>query len=160
MEHGTVAAFLDFGKDVLEISGHKPKPVGIVMLLSFSCNDLCRCCCEQTGFYYYSTLIEQDLSRLPRWLSGKESACQCRSHRRCGFGPLVGKIPWRRKQQPTLGFLPGTFHGQRSLVGYSPWGVKESDRTDQLSMHARRICLGLEFCRVYRTERETRELKV
>jgi len=38
------------------------------------------------------------------WLSGKESACQCR---RCGFDPWVGKIPWRRKWQPTLVFLLG-----------------------------------------------------
>ena len=31
--------------------------------------------------------------------------------------------PWRREWQPTLVFLPGEFHGQRSLVGYSPWGI-------------------------------------
>ena len=41
----------------------------------------------------------------------------------------VGKIPWRRKWQPTPVFLPGESHGQRSLVGYSPWGHKESDTT-------------------------------
>ena len=37
---------------------------------------------------------------LPSWLSVKEPTCQCRSHR-CGFNPWVGKIPWRRKEQPT-----------------------------------------------------------
>ena len=57
--------------------------------------------------------------RLPRWLSGKEYVCQCR---RCRFNPLVGKIPWRRKWQSTLVFLPGKFQEQKSLVGYSPWG--------------------------------------
>ena len=57
--------------------------------------------------------------------NGKESACQCRRHRRCGFDHSVGKIPWKRKWQPTLVFLPGKFHGQRSLVDYSPWGCKE-----------------------------------
>ena len=41
--------------------------------------------------------------------------------KRRGFNPWVGKIPWRRKWQPTPVFLPGEFHGQRSLVGYSPW---------------------------------------
>ena len=46
---------------------------------------------------------------------------------------LVGKIPWRRKWQPTPVFLPGEFHGQRSLAGYSPWGRKESDMTEQLT---------------------------
>jgi len=45
--------------------------------------------------------------RLPRWLSGKESACQCRSCRRCGFDPWPWKIPWRQKWQPILVFLLG-----------------------------------------------------
>ena len=58
------------------------------------------------------------------WLSGKESACQCSRHT---FSPWVRKIPWRRKWQPTPVFLPGKSHGQRNLVGYSPWSRKESD---------------------------------
>ena len=50
-----------------------------------------------------------------------------------GFDPWIGKIPWRRKWQPTLVFLPGESHGWRSLVGYiSPWGRKESDMTERL----------------------------
>ena len=57
---------------------------------------------------------------------GEESACQCRRHR---FNPWVGKIPWRRKWQLIPVFLPGKSHGQRSLVGYSPWGCKEADMT-------------------------------
>ena len=44
---------------------------------------------------------------LPRWLSGEESAYQCRRCRRHRFSPWVRKIPWRRKWQPTLVFLPG-----------------------------------------------------
>ena len=59
----------------------------------------------------------------------KESACQCR---RPGFDPWVRKIPWRRKWQPNPVFLPGESHGQRSLVGYSPRGRKESDTTWRL----------------------------
>ena len=55
--------------------------------------------------------------------------------RRCRFDPWVGKIPWRRKWQPTPIFLPGEFRGQRSLVGYSPRGLRDSDTTDQLSAH-------------------------
>ena len=46
-----------------------------------------------------------------------------------GFYPWVGKIPWRRKWQPTPVFLPGKSHGQRSLVGYSLWSCKR-DRRD------------------------------
>ena len=55
---------------------------------------------------------------------------QCRRPR---FGPLVGKIPWRSKWQPTPLFLPGEFHGRRSLASYR--GCKESDVTKGLSMH-------------------------
>ena len=49
--------------------------------------------------------------------------------KRRGFNPWVGKIPWRREWLPTPVFLPGEFHKQRSLLGYSPWGHKESDTT-------------------------------
>ena len=66
----------------------------------------------------------------PRGTSGKEPACQFRRQKRRGFNPLVGKIPWRRKWQPTPVFLPGKFHGQRSQVGYSPWSLKELDTTE------------------------------
>ena len=57
---------------------------------------------------------------LPRWPSGKVSACQCS---RQWFSPWVEKIPWRRKWQPTPVFLPGKFHGQRSLTGYIVHGI-------------------------------------
>ena len=59
---------------------------------------------------------------LPRWLSGKESACQCRGHKRHTLDPWVGKIPWSRKRQPTPVFLPREYHRQGSLADYSPWG--------------------------------------
>ena len=61
--------------------------------------------------------------------SGKAPACKCRRCKRHRFDPWVGKIPWRRAWQPTPMFLPGESHGQRNLMGYSPWGCKESDRT-------------------------------
>ena len=48
------------------------------------------------------------------------------------FNPWVGKIPWRREWLPTPVFLPGEFHGQRSLESYSPWGRRESDTTKEL----------------------------
>ena len=48
-----------------------------------------------------------------------------------GFNPWVTKIPWRRKWQLTPVFLPGEFHGERSLVGCSPWGHKELDTIEQ-----------------------------
>ena len=56
-----------------------------------------------------------------------------------GFDPWVGKIPWRRKWQPSPVFLPGKSHGQRSLVGYCPLGHKESDTTKGLSTHTHHV---------------------
>ena len=67
--------------------------------------------------------------------SGKEPACQCRRLEIGGFDPWVGKIPWRRKGQPAPVFLPGKFHGQRSLAGYSPGGCKELDMTQCVRVH-------------------------
>ena len=58
------------------------------------------------------------------------------------FDPWVGKIPWRRECLPTPVFLLGEFYRQRNLVGYSPWGRKESDTTKQLKLH-------FQICQVY-----------
>ena len=62
-----------------------------------------------------------------QWCSVKESTCQCRRCQRCWLDPWVGKILWRRAWQPTPVFLPGKFHGPRSLAVYSPRSHKESD---------------------------------
>ena len=48
-----------------------------------------------------------------------------------GFDSWIGKIPWRRKWQPTPVFLPGESHGQRKLAGYSPWGRKSRTRLSE-----------------------------
>ena len=82
-------------------------------------------------FFFYITMFKMGFLG---GTSGKETACQCRRRRWHGFDPRVGKIPWRRKWQPTLVFLPGESHGQRNLVGYSPWTRKESDTTEQLTL--------------------------
>ena len=72
---------------------------------------------------------------LPRWYSGNKSTCQWRRQkRRRRFDPWVRKIPWGRKWQPTLVFLPGESHGQRRLVGYSLWGHKELETTEHAHM--------------------------
>ena len=71
------------------------------------------------GFEFRCPLFCSEASQV-----AQESACQ---HRRLRFDPLVRKISWKRKWPPTPVFLPGKSHGQRSRVGYSPWGHKESD---------------------------------
>ena len=91
----------------------------------------CQVHASSTNGWDFVTL--QDSVGFPKWGSGKESACQCRRRR---FNPWVRKSPWCRKWQPTPEFLPGKFHGQRSLEGYSPWVRQESDMTEWLSMHA------------------------
>ena len=62
----------------------------------------------------------KDEEDFPGGSSGKEPACQHRRHKRAGFNPWVGEIPWRRAWQPTPVFLPAESQGQRSLAGYSP----------------------------------------
>jgi len=83
---------------------------------------------ERQGIGGWQSLIFQlcyiGLEGFPHSSVGKESTCQCRRYKRPKFYFWVGKLSWRRKQQPTLVFLPGESHGQRSLAGYSPWGRK------------------------------------
>ena len=65
------------------------------------------------------------------WWLGQWRVClQCR---RPGSDPWVGKIPWRRKWQPTQVCLPGEFHGQKNLAGCSPQGRTESNTTEWLT---------------------------
>ena len=65
----------------------------------------------------------------PGGASGKEAACQYKRHKRCGFDPWVGTIPWRRAWQSPPVILPGEPQGHWSLAGYSPSGCKELDTT-------------------------------
>ena len=65
-----------------------------------------------------------DLKGFPGDVRGKEPTFQCKRYKRHRFDSWVGKIPWRRTWQPTPAFLSGKSHGQRSLVGYSPWVAK------------------------------------
>ena len=58
-----------------------------------------------------------------------------RRRRRRSFDPQVRRIPWRRKWQTTLVFLPGKSHGQRNLADYSSWGYKGSDTTERPNTH-------------------------
>ena len=84
--------------------------------------------------------LSVSMLKLPWWLNGKESTCQCRRYRRHRFDPWVGEIPWWRKWQPTPVFVPGKSHGQRSLVGYIPWDRKRvgHDLTTKQQQH---LCL-------------------
>ena len=81
-------------------------------------------------------LVKYKVSWLSRWHSGKEPACSV------GDAGDVSLIPWRRKWQHTPVFLPGRSHGQRSLVGYCPWGLRESDMTEPACIR----CLSSHYC--------------
>ena len=77
-------------------------------------------------------------SRLPRWRSGKEPACQCRRYRRYELDRWLVMIPWRRNRQPTRVFLAGKFHGLRSLAGRQSMGLQKVEAwlRDWACMHA------------------------
>ena len=70
---------------------------------------------------YFHFFWRKSFSQVTQWWT---TCLQCRKH---GFDSWVGKIPWRRKWQPTSVFLPEKSQWQRSLAGYNPWVGKESD---------------------------------
>ena len=76
---------------------------------------------EQLHFHFFFQVAQWLRIHLPM----QETRVQC----------LAQEDPWRRKWQPTPAFLPGKSHGWRSLIGYSPWGHKESDMTKRLCFH-------------------------
>ena len=88
----------------------------------------------------YLFMRYKPLSVFPKMILGWEIhrdlqfGVKCRRH---GFYPWVRKMPWRRKWQPTSVFLPGKSHGQRRLVGYSPWGrrVRQDSVTNAFFLH-------------------------
>ena len=75
--------------------------------------------------------VVNEADQLPRWRSGR--VCQSVQETQETQIQSFGKIPWRRKWQPTPVFLPGKFHRQRTLTIYSPWSHKESGMTWQLN---------------------------
>ena len=76
--------------------------------------------------------LQKSLQGLPGGASSKAPTCQCRKCKRLGLDPWVGKLPWRRAQQPTPVSLPGESHGQRSLVRYvRPIGSQRIDTTER-----------------------------
>ena len=92
--------------------------------------------------YFYQ--CPHHYSGFPGGTSGKEPACQCR---RCKFDALGQEDPWRRKWQPTPVFLPGKFHGQRSLGVYSPWScrVRHDWATEYTYLNSTTICNTTSF---------------
>ena len=94
----------------------------VFLKLASSCRWTGALSCVHHLIYHSVSLI----NGLPRWDSGKESACQCKRFRRHRFDPWVRKNSWSRKRQSTPVFLLGTSVGQRSLAVYSSLGSQRS----------------------------------
>ena len=82
---------------------------------------------------------------IPSFPGGSEVKASAWNEGDPGLTPWVGKIPWRRKWQPTPVLLPGESHGGRSLVGCSPWGHKQWDTTERLHFHFLSFSEGIEI---------------
>ena len=118
---------------------------------------------DKSHFLFVWKCLYLNFMGFPGGISGKVPAHQCRRCKRCGFDPWVRKIPWRRAWWPTPVFLPGGYHGQRSLAGCTPEGCKELDTTD-VTWHActrvghtccgamtnGRVCQQKRYCRIAR----------
>ena len=93
----------------------------------------------QTGWPWWSFFCFMALPTHPTTANGASLVAQMVKYlsemQETGYNPRVRKISWRREWLPTPLLLPGEFHEQRSLVGYSPWGHKESDATEQLTLN-------------------------
>ena len=106
----------------------------VIILLTYLTNIVCICTHTHTHTHTlichltdeFPICTRKDTIIFPWLFSSKEFICQCRRQR---FNPCIGKIPWKRKWQPTPGFLYGKSYEQMSLTGYNPWGHKESDMT-------------------------------
>ena len=83
-----------------------------------------------SGIQHGDSVIQIQIPGLPWCLRCKGSACNAGDQ---GSVPGLGRFPWRREWLFTPVLLPGEFHGQQSLVGYSPWDCRESDMTEQLT---------------------------
>ena len=94
---------------------------------------------SQTRLSDWTEWLTDGTKGLPKWHSGKESTFQCRELKRYRFHPWVWKILWIRNWQPISVFFPEKFHGQRLLVGYSPWSRNELDINEQLHTPAHGI---------------------
>ena len=103
----------DRGTEILQSAWSKKEDIWILIL-----QKLTQICVHFMSLYQHP------------WACSKEPAYQCRRCKRRGFDPWVRAIPCRNTWQPTAVFLPVESHGQRNLVGYSPWGRKESDTTE------------------------------
>ena len=105
-----------------------------------------------TSFTWETHIVycaSMNLNGFPGGSDVKEPTCNAG---RPGFNPWVGKIPWIREWQLTPAFFPGEFHGQKSLVGYSPCDHKESDTTERrrlLLFHKSQYILNLFICVFY-----------
>ena len=122
-----IPSVLIMGKSVRWVVsiGNRPQP-----------EDSCWPVWDMSQFLVVFGFCYEVMQGFPGGTSSKEPACQDRRHKRLGFSSWIGKIPWRKKWQPTPIFLPGESHGQRSLVGCRPYGCKELDTTEPLNTHA------------------------
>ena len=131
------STFTHLGRSVVSdsVRPHGPQPTGLLCSWNFPGKNT-RVGCR---FLLQGIFLTQGLS--PRLLHALHwrAASLPLNHQRCGYDPSVEKISWRRKWQSTLVFLPGKFHEQRSLEGYTPWGRKEADLTE----HARHTFYAL-----------------
>ena len=113
----------------------------IYLSLSFILNLIHSTCVWRMNLKFYKVRLINTAAAMssPGAAVVKNLPCQRRRHERDRFCPWVRKISWGRKRQCTPVFLPGKSHGQRSLVGYSQWGHKELDTTEQLSTHTKHL---------------------
>ena len=78
---------------------------------------------------------KEEYKKLKSFCTAKENISKVKKEPMEWENIFSNYLSWRRKRQPTPVLLPGKSHGQRSLVGYCPWGRKKSETTERLHFH-------------------------
>ena len=98
------------------------------------CRQILYCLSHQGSPNKYGSWLWKVLQFASDFPGGSDGKASAYNAERPGFDPCVGRILWRRNWQPAPVLSPGKSHGRKSLVGYSPWGCKESDTTERLHL--------------------------
>ena len=125
----TLSRLIDQTLTFLSIYGHSCSSIGHMVDCCISAP------CYTTSLNSYTLALG-----LPWGSDSKESACSAGDP----GSPWVGKISCQRKWQPNPVFLPGESHGRGSLAGHSPWGHKEGDMTERLTLTRSHPCPHLQ----------------
>ena len=129
---GDLGLIPGLGRSLGEGKGYPLQYSGLENSMDYTVHGVTKSQMQLSDFHWFT---EREVGASQVVLVVKNLPASAGRPKRCGFDPWVRKIPWRIKWQPTPLFLPGESHGQRSLVGYGPWGHRVGHDWSDLAQH-------------------------